>query len=301
MRGRYARIQRFSTKDGPGIRTTVFLKGCNLQCKWCHNPEAISFKPLLMYSESACVQCGTCTLVCPNTAVEFINGKRTYIYEKCTQCGTCVERCMQDALEITGTDIDDFELYKLLIRDAAYYHASGGGVTFSGGEPLLQGEFVIAVSEKLHSSSIPVALDTALHLAWESIAPVVDAVDLVLADIKSMDREIHKTYTGVYPDLIWENIQHLRELGIKVVIRMPLLKGVNDTNDQIDKAIAFLEGWHTLQGVELLPYHQLGVDKAKSYDGGILAQEVFSAPTGSELQLIKKKFKSAHIPIMEHR
>jgi len=225
-------------------------------------------------------------------------GQRTFDFHSCTACGLCVPVCMQDALAITGTDISDSDLFDLLMRDSDYYRNSQGGVTFSGGEPLLQAGFVRTVAHRLRGEGIAVALDTAFNLEWDVIAPVLPEMDLVLLDIKSMDRKNHFDCTGVYPDLIWENVGRLRTMDKQVLVRMPLIAGINDSDREIADAIAFLSGWESLLGVELLAYHGLGLEKSTSYQGAIGQQEAFLAPDKDAMEKIAQGFRARSIPVI---
>ncbi|NBK20896.1 MAG: glycyl-radical enzyme activating protein [Spirochaetia bacterium] len=296
--GRISHIQRFSTKDGPGIRTSVFLKGCNLHCAWCHNPETIPYRKLLQYNMNSCVNCGSCALVCPTGATTFTGGVRQFNYLVCTACGECTRVCMQDALEIRGTDMKAEELFQLLMRDAEYYETSGGGVTFSGGEPLLQSDFVKEVATLLSKEGISVAVDSALQIPWATLESLLDVVDLLLIDIKSMDVATHKRYVGVTPEQIWENIRHLYSYDMPVIIRMPIIAGVNDDMDTFKQVVPLLEGLKSLRGVELLSYHNLGVDKAKAFGGALTAQQEFSAPSEGTMKDLGDFLESQGITIL---
>lgn len=277
MKGLIAQIQRFSTKDGPGIRTTVFLKGCNLRCLWCHNPEMMSPRPILKYNPVRCTHCGACVAVCPKDAVAMDKGRRVYERSRCEACGTCVEHCLQDALELVGTEYTPKAMTGLLLRDADYYRESGGGVTFSGGEPLLQAPFLLETLRLLKAQGIHTALDTAFHIPWETIETVLPYVDLVLLDIKGMDRFRHREHTGVDPFLIWDNGRRLSLTQTRVIVRMPLIDTLNAELTGIETAAALMKNWKNLLHVELLPYHNLGVEKSTLYPD-LDAQAEFSRP-----------------------
>lgn len=298
MIGRYSHVQRFSTKDGPGIRTTVFLKGCNLNCRWCHNPETIPYRKLLHYSANTCIQCGACARVCPTGATTMEEGKRVFNHRLCDACGKCVTVCRVDALGISGTDISAEALFELLIRDYDYYVDSDGGITFSGGEPFLQAEFILQVAVMLKEKGVSITIDTALNIPWVTMEPLLELVDLLLLDIKSMDRENHYRWTGVYPDLIWQNYEKLRETDIPFIVRMPLVSGMNDSEQEIASACSFLQGWDNLVGVELLPYHDLGVDKTITYQGAVKEQEKFATPTSKRMWEIADTFEECGIPVV---
>jgi pyruvate formate lyase activating enzyme len=228
----------------------------------------------------------------------MLEGKRVFDHHKCDVCGLCVSTCRVDALGISGTDISADSLVDLLMRDYDYYKDSNGGVTFSGGEPFLQTDFLVEVGNMLKQQKVSIAVDTALNLPWSTMEPLVGLSDLLLVDIKSMDRETHYRYTGVYPDLIRRNLQKLRSVRKKCIVRMPLISEVNDSDAEITDACAFLQGWDSLVGVELLPYHDLGVEKAKNYQGAIESQEQFETPTSEKMWKIAKIFKGQGIPIV---
>lgn len=263
--GEISVIQRYATKDGPGIRSTVFFRGCNLICKWCANPELLSSEKKILSFENKCRRCGACIEACPQHAITM-GGKAAVINrEKCIVCGTCVEVCPYDAYELLGTQVTPEELCEKLVRDKDFYDHSGGGVTFSGGEAALQGEFIIETSKLLRDRGIATALDTAGHLAWEKLMPVVQAVDLVLYDVKAIDTQVHERYTGVANGLILENAKRIAEMGKDMIIRMIVVNGINDSPEEIENRLAFIKALgQSVIKVDILNYHNLGEGKYKS-------------------------------------
>jgi len=258
-------IQRFSVHDGPGIRTTVFLKGCPLRCLWCHNPEGISPNPELMFFEYRCLGCGTCAKVCPEGAIRGEpRGKPQVDRMKCLGCGRCAEACPSGAWRLVGKRISVEELLSTLERDVLLYDRSGGGVTFSGGEPLFQPDFLRAALKACKEQGMHTVVDTsgfAPPAVLEEIAPLTD---LFLFDLKPMDAEEHRRYTGVPNRLIHENLRRLVELRRPVVVRVPLIPGITDTERNIQALVAFLaELGKGIQRVELLPYHDVAEKYAR--------------------------------------
>ncbi|MDC7227740.1 MAG: glycyl-radical enzyme activating protein [Spirochaetales bacterium] len=297
MKGIIFNIQRFSTKDGPGIRTTVFLKGCNVNCAWCHNPESIDGNQMLRFDSKLCISCGRCAVACPSGATEMVDGRRVYYLDKCTLCGDCVSACGADALEIVGENYTAEELYNIIIKDEDFYKESGGGVTFSGGEPLLQQEFLIEMLRLCKAVGIHTALDTALNIEWDRVEAVLPWVDLVLLDIKGMDSRKHFQNTGVSNELIHKNAVKLAYMGVPIIVRMPVVKELNDSIEELEAAADFMRAWPNLKGVEILPYHSLGVDKSLEYEA-LEAQKKFKAPDSDFIDKARELFTASGIKIL---
>ena len=257
-----SQIQNFSLHDGPGIRTTVFLQGCNLRCKWCHNPETWKKESILSYTENKCIGCGQCIEICPSGAQQIQNGQHIYERTLCTVCGKCVEICCTEALEIVGSYYSAEELSELLLRDRRLYEISEGGVTFSGGEPMMQAEILYDLCNRLQKEHISVAFETALAFPWKVIHRMTECADLFLVDFKMFDNEKHKEYTGTENTLIKENLKKLVNYR-PIMIRLPIIKGIND---EIENAVAtadfFAALGRNIKSVEFLPYHDFGVEKA---------------------------------------
>ena len=256
-------IQRFSIHDGPGIRTTVFLKGCNMRCSWCHNPESYRPEPVLAYNAALCVGCRACEAACPRGAHEFPGGDHRIMRGVCMACGACARVCPQKALEIIGTRTGVDAVMAQIGRDRRYYRTSGGGVTLSGGEALLQRAFCEAVLRRCRDEGIHTALETNGSLPFERYEAVMDIVDLFLVDYKLTDDTLHREHTGIGNARIIENIGLFAQSGARALIRCPIIPGVND-NDGHFAAIARLTAQYpALIGAELLAYHNLGVGKAE--------------------------------------
>ena len=260
--GLISHVQKYSTKDGPGIRDTVFLKGCPLGCLWCSNPELIRPYPDLLHTRSKCVSCGACIDVCPHQALSFGSDNVIVIdRDKCTVCGECAAACPEGAFELIGKEISVDELTAELLKDEIFYQTSGGGVTFSGGEPLYQAGFVRQVAEQVKSVGIHTALDTAGEVSWCRFEEVLDVIDLILYDIKTADRALHKRLTGRDNDLILANARLLAGRDIPLHIRLVMVPGVNDGLDDIKARMEFIAELDTVKQINLLPYHRYGVGK----------------------------------------
>jgi pyruvate formate lyase activating enzyme len=254
-------IKKFSIHDGPGIRTTVFFKGCPLRCWWCHNPESQAPGPELMVRPTRCIQCGACLDVCPHGAISRNADAMSTDPEKCTACGACAEVCYAEARQIVGREMTVAQVVAEIERDVPFYDESGGGVTFSGGEPLLQPGFLLALLRACQEREIHTALDTCGFAPWETLDRVREHVDLFLYDLKLMDDDGHLKFTGVSNELILRNLQALSRRGHDVVVRVPVIPGINDDDENVRRIGTFAAALPSLQRVDLLPYHHAGSEK----------------------------------------
>lgn len=258
MQGNVTDIQRFSLSDGDGIRTTVFLKGCNMHCSWCHNPETIAFSNTLLHYKEKCIGCGKCFEACPKGAHHIIDGVHTIDRDKCIRCGRCVDVCYAQALQMSSRSMSVEEVVREVIQDVPYYQESKGGVTVSGGEALCQLEFVEELANACKDKGIQVAVETNLCQDFERIRPVLEKLDLLMFDIKLMDDTLHKEYTGVGNQLILENAKKADELGIPLIVRTPLIPGVTDTKENLTAIVSFVSELKNVKAYELLNFNPLG-------------------------------------------
>jgi pyruvate formate lyase activating enzyme len=266
IKGIVFNIQRFCVDDGPGIRTSVFLKGCNMRCFWCHNPESQHKKPEIQYFVAKCIGCGHCADLCPSKARNLQAGSLTYDRAVCTQCGRCVQECPTGALEMCGKEMTATQVMDEVSRDAPFYQNSQGGVTFTGGEPLMQKDFLKAFLVLCREKGFHCAVESALNLPWEYVEAVAPYVDLFLADIKLMDSQRHRQVTGCGNQLILSNIQRLSQSGATLHIRIPLIPGINDTQKDMEEIATFISGLKGISAVQLMPFHNLAQGKYQSLD-----------------------------------
>jgi pyruvate formate lyase activating enzyme len=260
-RGTIFDIRRFSIHDGPGIRTTVFFKGCPLRCLWCHNPESQSPFPELILQPNRCTLCGECLEACPNGAI-YQEGDRILTQrDKCQLCQSCARVCYAEARRFTGQELSLAQVMDEITRDTAFYDQSGGGVTFSGGEPLYQAFFLEGLLAACKELEIHTVLDTCGYAPFQTLERLRGWVDLFLFDLKHLEDAVHRELTGVSNRLILDNLERLAGLGHDIYLRVPLIPGVNDDLDHLHALAQYAAGLPHLLGLDLLPYHAIGVEK----------------------------------------
>jgi pyruvate formate lyase activating enzyme len=261
MTGRLVEVKRFAIHDGPGIRTTLFLKGCALACRWCHNPETISPRPEIGQVARKCIACQRCAVACPQGVHRFLDGTHEMDRGRCIACGACVAACLPGALEFYGREWSVEEAVAAVVEDRTFYEQSGGGCTFSGGEPLLQAEFCAAVAGGLREEGISCAIDTCGAVPGTKFATVLPQVDLFLYDLKHMDDARHREGTGASNRLVLENLRRLAEAGKDYEIRLPLIPDFNDGAENLRATGEFLRSLARPGAVRLLSYHSYARSK----------------------------------------
>ncbi|MBN1382482.1 MAG: glycyl-radical enzyme activating protein [Deltaproteobacteria bacterium] len=251
-------IQRHSTEDGPGIRTTVFLKGCSMRCPWCHNPEAIKATPELVWYASKCIGARHCLEACPQGALNLTEEGVIIDRSLCDGCEKCVPVCPAGALELLGKRQTVDEVAKKVLREKVFYEKSGGGITISGGEPALQAPFVMALMKAIREADVHIALDTCAGVKWKMLGPVVELADLVLLDLKIMDEDAHLKVLGVPLDLVLENAKKIAQLKKSIWVRTPVIPGYTDNEDNIRKIAGFIKEYlPTVERYDILAFNNL--------------------------------------------
>ncbi len=253
-------VQRFCVYDGPGIRTTVFFKGCNMHCAWCHNPESFSTEAQLLFRKDKCIFCGACT-VCPNGAHVLEGGEHRFLRERCTGCGLCAAKCPAEALELSGKAMTAGEVMDIIDRDAKYYKSSGGGVTFSGGEASLHRELLTELLKACRERGYHTALETNGLISEEFLTELLPLTDLFLFDCKHTDPEAHKKWTGAPLEPVLDTLERLEKAGAKVILRCPIIPGVNDTKEHFAGIRRLKESHSCIQKAEIMAYHDIGKTK----------------------------------------
>jgi pyruvate formate lyase activating enzyme len=283
-------IQRYALHDGPGIRTAVFFKGCPLSCWWCHNPEGQSPRPELMFFENRCLVCGDCIRVCPHGAIHCLKGE-IHTTAECQVCGTCAEACPAGARKVAGRRMTVSEVMGEIEKDVIFWDESGGGVTFSGGEPLAQPRFLELLLDACREKRIHTVVETCGLAKQDVVLGLSEKASIILFDLKTLDPAKHKKYTGVPNDAILANLEALAERNKPVVVRYPIIPEVNDDSENVSRMAALLSRLH-LQQIHLLPYHESGTEKYKRLNLDLRLEDV-KVPPASLVTKIAGEFERA--------
>ncbi len=285
VKGTVFDVQRFSVHDGPGIRTTVFLKGCPLRCLWCHNPESQRLQPEVFFQPANCLDCRRCFSACPEQALDRDRPARV-IRNRCTGCGECAAVCVTEALTMTGQEMMVEEVMDRIDRDAAFYATSGGGVTLSGGDPIAQVQFSVEILRRCQEKGYHTCVETSGQAPWSDLARILAHTDLVLYDIKAIDDRAHRRFTGVSNRRILDNARRAAELGKAMVLRVPVVPGCNDDPANLEATARFAASLPGCPAVELLPYHQMAESK---YDrlGRVYSLKGLKPPSAESMEVLK--------------
>lgn len=289
-------IQRYSIQDGPGIRTTVFLKGCPLRCGWCHNPEGQSPVPQVMLVETRCIGCGRCSAVCPLSECAVGLRPAQVLHGQCKVCGRCVEVCPTGARQIVGRRMSTMEVMFELAKDEVFYVESGGGVTFSGGEPVAQPEFLRDLLVSCRARGLHTAIDTCGYGSTGTVVELGQLADLILFDIKLIDDKAHCRYTGVSNSQILTNLHALDKVHQNLWLRVPLIPGITDTPDNLEATAELVTRLHNVRKITILPYHKVGLQKFRRI-GMESPLPTIEPPTEEQLAAAAAVFKSAGLPV----
>lgn len=285
-------IEHYAIHDGPGIRSTVFFKGCPLSCLWCHNPEGLSPKPQLVYYRDRCRNCRKCLQRCPNEALSIERDGIVINSERCRLCGECAAKCPAQALEMVGRRLSPREVIDEVKKDRLFYEESGGGVTFSGGEPFTQPEFLTECLKLAKAAGLHTAIETSGFAPRAAIEEAAAYVDLFLFDIKHLDAEEHKRYTGVDNALIKENLRRLSEMGERIILRMAVIPGVNDGEEALNALCRFLNENASVEAVNLLPLHKSAAEKYRRLGRKFTIAD-FEIPNEERMNIAASIFKKS--------
>ncbi|UCC40605.1 MAG: glycyl-radical enzyme activating protein [Candidatus Aminicenantes bacterium] len=286
-------IKRYAIHDGPGIRTTVFFKGCPLRCPWCHNPEGQESEPEIMVRPERCAEsCQECISLCPQGAISK-NGDFIVVDPfKCDFCAKCMEACVYEAIDIIGREVEVRDVVDEMEKDRIFFDESGGGISLSGGEPLMQLEFLEALLSEFKKKKIRTTVDTCGYAPFDALDRIRENVDLFLYDIKIMDDRKHKEYTGISNQIIIDNLEKLSKKGANIAIRIPIIPGINDDEENIRSITEFLISLNHIKRINLLPFHRGGIEKYKRLGKEIQANTV-QPPSSEKIERIKKMLEDS--------
>ena len=292
-------IERYTLHDGPGIRTTVFLKGCPLRCLWCSNPESQLSRPELVYFDDKCTACGHCLDVCPQDAIiqETPGAPVTILYDRCDGCGECVDYCVYEALTLAGERMTAGEVVEIVARDLPFYQHSQGGLTISGGEPFNQPDFASAILRLAQEKGIRTAIQTSGQAPRSSVEKLLPYLDLVIFDIKHVDSQAHKALTSVPNEQILSNLSYINSTGTPIVLQIPLIPGLNDSVENLDQVAELVGSLESVQGLSVLAYHTLGLTKYRC-TGRAYALADLEKASAEYLEEKKAYFRAKGIPLV---
>ena len=294
MKGSIIQIQNFSVNDGNGIRTTVFFAGCPLHCQWCANPEGLTKKRKIAYYSSHCVECGQCVTVCPENIGIDLNKNR----EQCIACGRCVEVCPKGARKLLTREVSVEEIVDIIKPQMMFYRKSNGGITFSGGEATIQKEFLRALSQRLFDMGLSLALETSGYFVFDEVKDILEQMELIFVDIKHMDDEKHKYFTGKSNKIILDNIKRMGEISVPIVVRVPVINGVNMDKENIRATAEFVKNNLPYAKIELLPYHRYGEAKYEALNTP-LPSSIFNTPSVEEMTKLKNLVMSVGVEVID--
>lgn len=284
-------IKRYAIHDGPGIRTTVFFKGCPFSCWWCHNPESLEIAPQGLYSKERCIGCGQCTNICPSGALRLTPRGVVTKHALCEYCGTCALICPAEARELAGKYQSVENLMEIIEKDVLFYDESGGGATFSGGEPLLQTDFLLELLKACGQRDIHRAIDTTGYADTKLLMEIARETELFLFDIKLMDPQKHKQYTGVSNRKILHNLERLAREAVEITIRIPLIPGINDDDENITRTGTYISRLPGVENVDILPYHEAARYKYLKISTNYNAKNILP-PTRDRLSAVAQRLES---------
>lgn len=289
-------IKRYAINDGTGIRTTIFFKGCPLSCGWCHNPESRSDEPQLIYYRDKCIGCQFCLKVCLVKAISIDGHGIAIDMEKCTSCGNCPKVCPTESLEMAGTRYTVEQVIKEILKDRSFYEESGGGVTFSGGEPVQQKDFLLTLLTACKQNDIHTTVDTTGYVPTEDLLNILPVTDQFLYDIKHMDASVHEDICGVSNQRILDNLKTLSGNGANFRIRIPIIPGINDDEQNLQRTAEFVSTLKGVESVDLLPYHDIMTAKYERLNMSYLLSDIVP-PDRSYLESLVHIFEAAHLSV----